>query len=340
MALTTNLKATLKSVDSIEVAVYKSYTSSTINFFNLYENNVFVKSLKAISKSESKSSFIYTLAIDYNFQVGKLYEITDDRLERTPLDTNILAKSKDFEKNYRYDGELGALYTKEKTTFRLFSPLASSAFVHLINANSEQLFIPMKRLNEGVYEATIEGDYEKARYTYIVKLNGEFKEVSKEDVLGKWSVFFFYPADFTFVCPTELEDLANKYEEFKNIDCEIYSVSCDTHFVHKAWHDTSKTIQKIQYTMLADPTATLAKDFEVYIEADGLAERGTFIVNPEGKIVAYEVIAGNVGRNADELLRRVQASQFVHEHGDEVCPAKWKPGEETLKPSLDLVGVL
>ena len=171
-------------------------------------------------------------------------------------------------------------------------------------------------------------------------VNGEFKEVSKEDVLGKWSVFFCYPADFTFVCPTELEDLANKYEEFKNIDCEIYSVSCDTHFVHKAWHDTSKTIQKIQYTMLADPTATLAKDFEVYIEADGLAERGTFIVNPEGKIVAYEVIAGNVGRNADELLRRVQASQFVHEHGDEVCPAKWKPGEETLKPSLDLVGVL
>lgn len=171
-------------------------------------------------------------------------------------------------------------------------------------------------------------------------VNGEFKEVSKEDVLGKWSVFFFYPADFTFVCPTELEDLANKYEEFKNIDCEIYSVSCDTHFVHKAWHDTSKTIQKIQYTMLADPTATLAKDFEVYIEADGLAERGTFIVNPEGKIVAYEVIAGNVGRNADELLRRVQASQFVHAHGDEVCPAKWKPGEETLKPSLDLVGVL
>ena len=171
-------------------------------------------------------------------------------------------------------------------------------------------------------------------------VNGEFKEVSKEDVLGKWSVFFFYPADFTFVCPTELEDLANKYEEFKNIDCEIYSVSCDTHFVHKAWHDTSKTIQKIQYTMLADPTATLAKDFEVYIEADGLAERGTFIVNPEGKIVAYEVIAGNVGRNADELLRRVQASHFVHEHGDEVCPAKWKPGEETLKPSLDLVGVL
>ena len=162
-------------------------------------------------------------------------------------------------------------------------------------------------------------------------IKDEFKEITKQDLLGKWNVFFFYPADFTFVCPTELEDLANKYNEFKNINCEIYSVSCDTHFVHKAWHDTSKTIKKIQYPMLADPTATLAKDFDVYIEADGLAERGTFIINPEGKIVAYEVIAGNVGRNADELLRRVQASQFVYEHGDEVCPAKWKPGEKNIK---------
>ena len=170
--------------------------------------------------------------------------------------------------------------------------------------------------------------------------NGEFKEVSKSDVMGKWNVFFFYPADFTFVCPTELEDLATTYDEFQKIGCDIYSVSCDSHYVHKAWHDTSKTIQKIQYTMLADPTAALAKDFEVYIESDGMAERGTFIVNPEGKIVAYEVTAGNVGRNAEELFRRVQASQFVAEHGDEVCPAKWQPGAETLKPSLDLVGQL
>ena len=170
--------------------------------------------------------------------------------------------------------------------------------------------------------------------------NGEFKEVTREDLLGKWNVFFFYPADFTFVCPTELEDLANLYESFQKINCEIYSVSCDTHFVHKAWHDTSKRIQKIQYPMLADPTATLAKDLDVYIESEGVAERGTFIINPEGKVVAYEVIAGNVGRNGDELLRRVQASQFVAEHGDEVCPAKWQPGEETLKPSLDLVGIL
>ena len=168
----------------------------------------------------------------------------------------------------------------------------------------------------------------------------DFKEVTKKDILGKWSVFFFYPADFTFVCPTELEDLANKYEEFKKIGCEIYSVSCDTHFVHKAWADASDTIKKIQYPMLADPTGALARDFDVMIEADGLAERGSFIVNPEGRIVAYEVIAGNVGRNADELLRRVQASQFVAEHGDQVCPAKWQPGASTLKPSLDLVGII
>lgn len=168
----------------------------------------------------------------------------------------------------------------------------------------------------------------------------EFKEVTKNDIMGKWSVFFFYPADFTFVCPTELEDLANKYQEFKNINCEIYSVSCDTHFVHKAWHDVSKTIQKIQYPMLADPTGELTRDFDVMIEENGLAERGSFIVNPEGKIVAYEVIAGNVGRNADELFRRVQASQFVAEHGDQVCPAKWQPGAETLKPSLELVGLI
>ena len=170
--------------------------------------------------------------------------------------------------------------------------------------------------------------------------NNEFKTVAKEDVLGKWSVFFFYPADFTFVCPTELEDLADKYEQFKSLNCEIYSVSTDSHFVHKAWHDASDRIKKINYPMLADPTHALSKDFEVLIETDGMAERGTFIVNPEGKIVAYEVNAGNVGRNADELLRKVQACQFVAEHGDEVCPAKWQPGAETLKPSLDLVGQL
>jgi len=169
-------------------------------------------------------------------------------------------------------------------------------------------------------------------------VNNGFKEVIKQDVLGKWSVFFFYPADFTFVCPTELEDLANKYAEFKAAGCEIYSVSCDTHFVHKAWHDASATIKKIEYPMLADPTAVLARGFDVMIEEVGLAERGTFIVNPQGEIVSYEVVAGNIGRNADELLRRLQALQFVANHPAEVCPAKWKQGAETLKPSIDLVG--
>jgi peroxiredoxin (alkyl hydroperoxide reductase subunit C) len=167
-----------------------------------------------------------------------------------------------------------------------------------------------------------------------------FKLVTKKDILGKWSVFFFYPADFTFVCPTELKDLADIYDKFQAIGCEIYSVSCDTHFIHKAWHDVSKTIQTVQYPMLADPMAKLARDFQVMIEDAGVAERASFIVNPQAEIVAYEVIAGNVGRNAEELLRRVQASQFVAEHSDEVCPAQWHPGEATLKPSLDLVGTL
>ena len=117
-------------------------------------------------------------------------------------------------------------------------------------------------------------------------LDNNFKTITKEDVLGKWSIFFFYPADFTFVCPTELEDLANIYDKFVAVGAEIYSVSTDTHFVHKAWHDASDRIKKIRYPMLADPTHAISRDFEVLIEADGLAERGTFIVNPEGKIVS------------------------------------------------------
>ena len=177
-------------------------------------------------------------------------------------------------------------------------------------------------------------------FTAQVYVNDTFKTLTKADIEGKWCVFFFYPADFTFVCPTELEDLQNNYEKFKEIDCEIYSVSCDTHFVHKAWHDHSDRISQIKYPMIADPTHAIARDFEVLIESDGLAERGTFIINPEGKIVSYEVNAGNVGRDADELLRKVQACQFVHKHGNEVCPAKWRPGAETLKPGLCLVGKL
>ena len=177
-------------------------------------------------------------------------------------------------------------------------------------------------------------------FTVQAYVNGEFRSISKKDIMGKWTVFFFYPADFTFVCPTELEDLQNKIDDFNKIGCQIFSVSTDSHFVHKACHDHSERIKKITYPMLADPTAKLSRAFDVLIEEEGMAERGTFVVNPDGKIVAYEVNSGNVGRNADELFRKIQALQFVREHGDEVCPAKWQPGKETLKPSLDLVGLL
>lgn len=170
--------------------------------------------------------------------------------------------------------------------------------------------------------------------------NGEFKEVTLDSIKGSWSVFVFYPADFTFVCPTELGELADKYEQFKEIGCEIYSVSTDTHFVHKAWADASETIGKIKYPMLADPTGALTRDFEVMIEEEGLALRGSFVINPEGQIKAYEIHDNGIGRNGEELLRKVQAAQFVAEHGDQVCPAKWQPGEETLIPSLDLIGKL
>lgn len=177
-------------------------------------------------------------------------------------------------------------------------------------------------------------------FTVQAYQNGEFKDVTLESIKGHWSVFVFYPADFTFVCPTELGDLADNYEKFKEAGCEVYSVSTDTHFVHKAWADASDTIAKIQYPMLADPTGRLARDFEVMIEEEGLALRGSFVINPEGEIKAYEIYDLGIGRSADELLRKVQAAQFVAEHGDQVCPAKWQPGEETLVPSLDLVGKL
>ena len=168
--------------------------------------------------------------------------------------------------------------------------------------------------------------------------NGKFIDVSDADLKGKWSVVFFYPADFTFVCPTELGDLADNYAEFKKMGVEIYSVSTDTHFTHKAWHDTSETIKKIQYPMIGDPTGLLSRNFEVMIEEAGLAERGTFVIDPAGKIQIIEVNAGGIGRDASELLRKVKAAQYVAAHPGEVCPAKWKEGEATLAPSLDLVG--
>lgn len=168
--------------------------------------------------------------------------------------------------------------------------------------------------------------------------NGEFVQVTEADLKGKWSVVFFYPADFTFVCPTELGDLADNYEEFKSRGVEIYSVSTDTHFTHKAWHDSSDTIRKIQYPMVGDPTGVITRNFGVMIEEDGLAERGTFVIDPEGKIQVVEITAGGIGRDASELLRKIKAAQYIAANPGEVCPAKWQEGEETLAPSLDLVG--
>ncbi len=168
--------------------------------------------------------------------------------------------------------------------------------------------------------------------------NGNFTNVTSEDLKGKWSIFFFYPADFSFVCPTELLDMADKYPQFKEMGVEVYSVSCDTHYVHKAWADSSKSIREIQYPMLADPSGYLARAFGVMIEGKGMAYRGTFLVDPEGKIKLAEIQDNSIGRNADELLRKVEAAQFVATHDGEVCPARWKKGAETLKPSIDLVG--
>lgn len=169
--------------------------------------------------------------------------------------------------------------------------------------------------------------------------NGAFKTVSKKDVLGHWSIFFFYPADFSFVCPTELEDLAMTYDRFVNEGAEVYSVSCDTEYVHKAWHDESPRVKRVQFPMLADPNHVLARDFDVLREDEGVADRGEFIVDPKGIIQVYEMNADGIGRNAEELLRLLQAAKYVDEAGGAVCPAKWHPGENTFTPGIGLVGM-
>lgn len=168
--------------------------------------------------------------------------------------------------------------------------------------------------------------------------NGKLGKVKLSEYRGKWLVLFFYPADFTFVCPTELEEMADNYEEFKKINTEIVSVSTDTAFVHKAWHDTSPAIRKISFPMAADPTGDLCKEVGVYIASEGLALRGTFVFDPEGKLVVMEINENSVGRNVQELIRKLQAAQYVYSHNGEVCPASWKPGAKTLTPSEDLIG--
>jgi peroxiredoxin len=168
--------------------------------------------------------------------------------------------------------------------------------------------------------------------------NGKFIDVTEESFKGHWSVVLFYPADFTFVCPTELEDLQNVYPTLKSLGVEVYSVSTDTHYTHKAWHDTSDTIKKIEYAMIGDPSHVICRNFDVLIEEDGQADRATFIIDPDGVIQSIEINAGNIGRDADVLINKIKAAQYVRNHPDEVCPAKWKEGAATLKPSLDLVG--
>ncbi len=167
---------------------------------------------------------------------------------------------------------------------------------------------------------------------------GSFVDISEKDVLGKWAIFFFYPADFTFVCPTELGDLADHYAELQKLGVEVFSVSTDTHFVHKAWHDASDTIKKIEYYMVGDQNGSITNNFGVMREGQGLADRATFVIDPDGVIQVMEITCEGVGRNAAELLRKVKAAQYVRNHPGEVCPAKWEEGETTLAPSLDLVG--
>jgi peroxiredoxin (alkyl hydroperoxide reductase subunit C) len=169
-------------------------------------------------------------------------------------------------------------------------------------------------------------------------VDGKFIEVSDESLKGKWAVLMFYPADFTFVCPTELEDLAEQQPEFAKLGVDVYGVSTDTHFAHKAWHDTSDAIKKVNYPLIGDPTGKLSRNFEVMIEEEGLALRGTFVINPEGQIKVLEVHDNGIGRDASELLRKVKAAKYVAEHPGQVCPAKWTEGAATLTPSLDLVG--
>ncbi len=166
----------------------------------------------------------------------------------------------------------------------------------------------------------------------------DFKKIKLSDYKGKWVVLIFYPADFTFVCPTELEEAAMHHEEFKKLGAEVMSVSTDTAFAHKAWHDNSPAITKVKYPMLADPTGNVCRLFGTYIEGEGLSLRGTFVIDPDGVLKTIEIHENSIGRSTKELLRKVQAAKFVREHGGNVCPANWEPGKDTLKPGADLVG--
>ena len=175
-------------------------------------------------------------------------------------------------------------------------------------------------------------------FTENALINGDIKKISLSDYIGKWVILFFYPADFTFICPTELGELADKYEEIKKLGAEIISISADTAFVHKAWHDSSPTIKKISYPMLADPTHKVCIDYGTYIEDEGMSLRATFLIDPEGIIKAFEFHNNDIGRSSEELIRKLQAAKFVRENSGNVCPMNWKPGNKAIKPSTDLIG--
>lgn len=186
----------------------------------------------------------------------------------------------------------------------------------------------MLKINETLPEVTMDAFFKD-----------QINPINLADYKGKWLVMLFYPADFTFVCPTELEEAAEKYPEFQKLGAEIVSVSTDTAFVHKAWHDNSKAIAKVQYPMLADPSGKYCRMFGTYIEKEGLSLRTTFIINPDQKVVAIDMHDNSIGRSIEEIFRKLQASKFVYDnHGAIVCPASWKPGDKTLKPGVDLVG--
>ena len=167
-----------------------------------------------------------------------------------------------------------------------------------------------------------------------------FGRISLEDTIRdrKWLVLFFYPADFTFVCPTELADLAEHYNELAEMGVEVVSVSTDTKYVHLAWHQSEKLLENVRFPMGADPTGKVSRMFDVYDEDTGLSLRGTFIINPDGSLVGAEINYYNVGRNAEELVRKMKANLYLMSHPDEACPARWEPGKRTLKPSEDIVG--
>ena len=168
--------------------------------------------------------------------------------------------------------------------------------------------------------------------------NNEIKKIKLSQYKGKWMVLIFYPADFTFVCPTELEEAAGLYEEFKKLGAEVLSISTDTAFVHKAWYDNSPSIKKIKFPMIADPTGKLCREFGTYIDEEGLSLRGSFIIDPDGVLKAFEVHDNSIGRSVAELLRKLQAAIFVSKNKGQVCPASWRPGGKTLRPGLDLIG--